>query len=806
MNIETGIKKALDGDAILFVGAGFSSNAINLQGDKFKRGSEIAKFLSNQAGINETDDLEDAAETYADELGIDKLIELIQNEFSAKELQTYHKQIANIPWKRIYTTNYDNIIENSYREAGKRLTPITLSNDIYKIPKDHTICIHLNGYVESLDREKILTELKLTESSYITASVADSPWAMLFRQDLRLAQAIFFLGYSLFDLDIKRIISESDIIKEKCFFYLGDSPADSTLRRVKKFGTAIKEDVKSFIDKKNDVEKDHIPRNSKNIPYYSIEEYSPKPSTNKITDKSFIDLLLFGKRSNDYIVESLGTGKKFLMERSKVQFTLQKLEEGSRFFVISSDLGNGKSMFLENLRYRASELGYRVYDVIERNENILAELEHLSTNEEKTVLIIEEYQNWIDEIATFCLSANQNASIIVTARNAVNDVMLDELNIATGADEIIEINVDVLDDSELEWIINTLNEYGLWGTKAGMKKFEKFRYLERECKRQIHSILLKLFESPKIADKLNEIELRLKTKGENYQQLLSVFILSILNHGATADILTDIWGANIISNPSFRKDPIVNELISFNYYAALVRSPVAAQYLIQNTIDVGTMTKVMAQTVEKIDAGSKISPRYKDIFKSLTRFSSVQSLFPEKGKRAAIVDYYDSIKNLDSCKRNPLFWLQYAIACLVVGETRQSGIFFETSYSIAHDKGWNTFQIDNHYARYLMVKATQELDYPEVMDSFRKARNIINRQIQDDRRHYPYRVASNYQSFIDRFGTKMKTGEVNELKKASENVLDKIISLPDNRKNHRYVRDCKISLEYVISRCLELSA
>jgi hypothetical protein len=334
MNIETGIKKALDGDAILFVGAGFSSNAINLQGDKFKRGSEIAKFLSNQAGINETDDLEDAAETYADELGIDKLIELIQNEFSAKELQTYHKQIANIPWKRIYTTNYDNIIENSYREAGKRLTPITLSNDIYKIPKDHTICIHLNGYVESLDREKILTELKLTESSYITASVADSPWAMLFRQDLRLAQAIFFLGYSLFDLDIKRIISESDIIKEKCFFYLGDSPADSTLRRVKKFGTAIKEDVKSFIDKKNDVEKDHIPRNSKNIPYYSIEEYSPKPSTNKITDKSFIDLLLFGKRSNDYIVESLGTGKKFLMERSKVQFTLQKLEEGSRFFLI----------------------------------------------------------------------------------------------------------------------------------------------------------------------------------------------------------------------------------------------------------------------------------------------------------------------------------------------------------------------------------------------------------------------------------------------------------------------------------------
>ena len=64
MDINSGIQKALDGDAILFIGAGFSSDALNLKGEKFKRGSDLAKYLSIEAGVSETTDLEDAAEAF----------------------------------------------------------------------------------------------------------------------------------------------------------------------------------------------------------------------------------------------------------------------------------------------------------------------------------------------------------------------------------------------------------------------------------------------------------------------------------------------------------------------------------------------------------------------------------------------------------------------------------------------------------------------------------------------------------------------------------------------------------------------
>ena len=135
----------------------------------------------------------------------------------------------------------------AFRLEGKRLTAVTLSEDIYSIPKDHAVCIHFNGFVDTLDRQKLWTELKLTETSYITASIADTSWAMLFRQDLKLARAVFFVGYSLYDLDIKRIINESVSMKDKSFFYLGQSPPEASRRRASRFGTIIQASAQDFV-------------------------------------------------------------------------------------------------------------------------------------------------------------------------------------------------------------------------------------------------------------------------------------------------------------------------------------------------------------------------------------------------------------------------------------------------------------------------------------------------------------------------------------------------------------------------------
>jgi hypothetical protein len=88
---------ALDGQAILFVGSGFSDGAINLSGGFLRSGSVFAKHLSKQLDLSDDTNLEDAAEEFAERFGDQQLINLLHNEFTASDIASHHLEIAQIP-------------------------------------------------------------------------------------------------------------------------------------------------------------------------------------------------------------------------------------------------------------------------------------------------------------------------------------------------------------------------------------------------------------------------------------------------------------------------------------------------------------------------------------------------------------------------------------------------------------------------------------------------------------------------------------------------------------------------------------
>jgi len=805
MDLTLAIMKALDGEALLFVGAGFSLGAINLQGKPFRRGVEFARHLAQGSGLPPESSLEDSAEAFAQTHGEDRLIRELQNDFTAKTVALFHRGIAAVPWKRIYTTNYDNVLETAFRLEGKRLTAVTLSEDIYSIPKDDTACIHFNGFVDTLDRQKLWTELKLTESSYITASIAETSWAMLFRQDLKLAKAVFFVGYSLYDLDIKRIINESVLMKDKSFFYLGHSPPQDARRRASRFGTVIDASAEDFVAAVRHVAGKYTPTKDPALSLLSVREHSLPAPTSRVSDRAVLDLLELGKVSSDLIVESLRSGQKYFLERSSTQGVFEAIDRGQRVFVVCSDLGNGKTMFLEGLRIRALEQGYRVFSVEADSRGTDAEIEMVAKLGGNVLLTIDGYQDWLDEIRLFCTSASDRAVLVLAARNAVHDVLLDELTELAGLEFVPEIPLDILDLREKQWLSETLNTYGLWGELAGRKPRQKIRFLSEECRGQWHAVLLKLLDSPDIGKRLRAVGKRLSEKGANYLELLSVFILTVLNHIPTMDVLVDIWGTDRLGGTRFRRDPLIKELLDFSSGAVQVRSPVAGEYLIRNSADAPSLVSVLITMAERVAEGARFDRRYTSMFRSLVRFSSLQLLLPEEGRRNAVIRYYEAIKNLYGCKDHPLFWLQYAIASLVTNELTRAKRYFDTAYSLARSHGWDTFHIDNHFARFLLVQAVQELPVTEALENFRLAKSIINRQIRRERMHYPYRVAISYADFVDRFGTLFSPPQTEEISEAARTVLEKIKVLPEGRRQHRNVRECERSMEYVLTRCKELA-
>lgn len=799
MKFKEALEFALDGKAIMFAGAGYAYGATNIKGEPFKRSDELARYFSKRCNLPEDTSLDDAAECFVEEFNEDALIEEIQREFTVKDLASFHEKLAAIPWKRIYTTNYDNILELSWSRVSKKLTPITLSSDIYKIPKKENVCIHLNGFVDQLNRDTIHSELKLTESSYLTASLADSEWIAMFRNDIKLAKAIFFLGYSLYDIDIKKILFNSTELKDKCFFIIGQDPDVITLKRVERFGTPAKKSVESFEKDVAHAIKTFQPSSISEPFFLSIREFTSDSSPVPITDQEFINLLLYGDVKRDLLLESLRSDKRYILKRDSSEDVFNLFDRGHHICLASSELGNGKSLLLETVNYLALRKGFRVFNVRERNEESIVEFQTLLEMPHKILITIDGYQEWLDEIKSFSLLAASDKYLFLTARNALHDVLYDDLVDIVGKDYLPEIQIDNLNDDEIFWFVDGFTEYGLWGEKASNTRHQKFLYLKNDCQGQIHSILLKYLNSPDISNRLKNLYTNIKDNPIYYEIVLSIFILTAIDQVTSIDTLVDLWGTENLSKIRSSKKSPLREVINFDRNYVKVKSSIVSEYFLRNISDVSIIVKVLLKISNRVHELSNCSIKYNSIFKSLMRFSNVQRIFPEEGRKAGIMKYYEAIKTLRQCRTHPLFWLQYAIAAIVVKDLYRAQKYFDSAYSYAENMNWDTFQIDNHYARYLLVMAIEEIDDPkEAMENFRRAKNIVNRQMANERLHYPYRVASLYQPFFDKFSSKLQIHDISLIKSTAQQVLQRIKTLPDYRIKGRNIRECRLAVESII--------
>jgi hypothetical protein len=154
---------------------------------------------------------------------------------------------------------------------------------------------------------------------------------------------------------------------------------------------------------------------------------------------------------------------------------------------------------------------------------------------------------------------------------------------------------------------------------------------------------------------------------------------------------------------------------------------------------------------------------------------------------------------MDSAKTNPLFWLQYAIAALVTEDFNRAGKYFDAAYSFAENRDYyDAYQIDNHYARFLLLKAIRSEDVAVSMVAFSEARKLIYGQMDRERLHYPYRVASLFVDFYETFASRLTPQQVGEIKRAAQYVSDRIAKLPPDRQQQRYVEECWKSMQRIL--------
>ena len=249
IDIPSLIETISGGKAILFVGSGFARNAIALDGTKFPTAEMLARNIGQLGGFDADKDLRYASEKYLRMNSADKLVQMLLDAFSVKEVLPHQTVIASAPWRRIYTTNYDLVFEEAAKKSGLRIEPADLDDSPADYLATKKTCIHLNGSIRNLRPEDLNGRFKLSSSSYLSAETfTNSPWHYPFKRDLEMCTALVFIGYSLYDIEIQKILYENPDFAQKTFFVSSPTISERERFTLAPFGNCLAIGAESFAE------------------------------------------------------------------------------------------------------------------------------------------------------------------------------------------------------------------------------------------------------------------------------------------------------------------------------------------------------------------------------------------------------------------------------------------------------------------------------------------------------------------------------------------------------------------------------
>ena len=239
----------------------------------------------------------------------------------------HHLDIAKVPWRRVYTTNYDNCFEFAALQNRITWTALTLDTVPSAAAKR---CVHINGQISNLTIDSLATQIRLTHSSYSADSFANSFWSQQFRQDLNNAKSVFFVGYSLADIDVARILYSSPELVERTFFIVGPEEEEIVVFPLKNYGSVHTIGVQGLAERFRNTE---LPPDLSPHEYSWLLRYDPDTDATQPDDKDGIDLLTMGVVEPDHVIWSLGEATPSIyVRRTAIDEIVAELSRGRRWF------------------------------------------------------------------------------------------------------------------------------------------------------------------------------------------------------------------------------------------------------------------------------------------------------------------------------------------------------------------------------------------------------------------------------------------------------------------------------------------
>ncbi|MDR2084145.1 MAG: SIR2 family protein [Bacteroidales bacterium] len=610
---------------ILFTGSGFSILANNINGKQLPTGRMLSKSLCELMQIDDDSDLQFTSSEFIRRNDVFKLIDLLKNEFTVNpDNCNKYKKISIYPWERIYTTNYDNVIETCAAKSGKKITPVTTLD----VPSDYRekshLSIHLNGYIDRLKPESLEKDFRLTTESFMWDDYNDKAWLRLFRQDIKFCDFILFIGFNILnDIDIRRSIFATRESREKIFIITQEDISENDTLKLERMGTVYAIGVDKFLDDFEGIEIDNSSM-KKNIKLFVIEEKTKNDNiVNPIFDKDIFDLLLYGRIDDRLIMQSQkDVDSLYYFDRKDIIESIEHIKKPGASLVLHSNVANGKSFAASVIMQNFILNNYKVFYLDRIDENALKDIKFISTIEGNKLIIIENYNSffWLfDDIAD--IFTDQSIRFIFTERTLVNDYAEDKLRQYFKNIESVDLNQ--LSHADFDSFNKYFEKYGIWGDFAGYSEAKRKEVVFNICNGNISLILLKIVNSDNIRSKLTTILKTVSDSSALFEILLLITFKDVFNYSMDYEEIEFILGDANLNKFKFNKSDEINELIEYSKNNIKIKSIVLSDLIINVIDNPGVMINLLLKIV--IYSNKQYDDRYySDILKKYQTMDFLQ--------------------------------------------------------------------------------------------------------------------------------------------------------------------------------------
>lgn len=820
MRYINALESVIDENSLIILGAGFSYYG-NTNKGKIKNTNELAKLfydLSNEEydPHDKSLDLMDASELlfqkyrqrHGEENAKLQFIQLLKDEFIVnRDINEIYKSIVSKNWIRVYTTNYDNLFEQCSDNLKIQRNSYILTDPCHNIPFNSII--HLNGFVSKLNSNNFLETLKLRTSDYYSETFRSRRWQELLQSDMKTANSIFIIGYSMYDIDLARTLLENDDLKQKTFAINTDSLSPKDERKLFVFASEIKKNgVSGFSEDLNKTAKTHkkseLPHN---INAFKLMEPIKEVPTDTIPITDTYDLLVKGKYSQASHWNSVyNKDEKYIIERSAENEIISLIKLDYKRFIITGPICSGKTILIQNLCLNICKNNtHNIFWLNDNSQNYESDINELfKQNKNPIIIVIDSFYSKIQIVNMIDLYKRPDDIIILSERSEILHTRSNKLN-----SEYKEIDIKRFTEEDIIKFTNLLDFWGFGAKFLNSSDATLKNILKKDCKNRLSDILIRILKSEYITNQLKNSYLIIKSN-ENMRYLVCLIqIFSFLN------IKIDVFLLN-----SFTPNCNLHQLEKDDTFKIFCNirndkiTPVSSIFakLVLNTLEDNewifeVLVKIARITSNKYDI--YMQDEYYQIFKEIIHSRTIQKIFTnDTSKDEYIIKYYSKLAEIYGNTKHgyftPLFWLQFAITILDLEQYDLASEIFDKAYlSSSKLENFNRYQIDNHYARYLLEYTIKGLSQQPI-DDFKNAHKMIKRQLEDkemDHQLYPYRRIELYKDVFKNKGLSIPNKVFKEISLYVMGIIYQLKQSNKNYKNDVLIEKCYNDMKDIYEEC-----